>query len=80
MWLITDTLGNIIIKGTNLDFGAIEAVHSHRAEIYGVLSVFLFLNEYCEFYSLEQRPPITYYCDNLEVVKNFNTVRKRKRV
>ena len=42
----------------NPDFGNINQIHSHRAEIYGALSVFLFLHEYCNFYKIQLQSPI----------------------
>ena len=72
MWLITDTLRNVIIEGTNPNFGSIDTIHSHRAEKYGVLSVLLFINKYCKNYLIEHRSSIKYYNDNLELVKTIS--------
>lgn len=63
---------NVIIEGTNPDFDSIDFIHSHRVEIYGALSVLLFINEYCKYYLLEQRSSIKYYCDNLELVNKIS--------
>ena len=70
--LIIDTLGNIIIEGINPYFGSIDCVYSQRVEMYGVLSVLLFINEYCKYYLLEQISSIKYYHDNLEVVNKIS--------
>ena len=45
-WIIDDMAGKTLVSGTNPDFGNIQHIHSHRAEIYGVLSAFIFLHEY----------------------------------
>ena len=68
-WIIADMLGHILISGTNPDFGHIDQIHSHRAEIYGVLSVFIFLQEYSKYYMIPFQFKVEYYCDNLEVVQ-----------
>ena len=52
-WIVADISGNELIFGTNPDFGNIDQIHSHRAEIYRVLSVFLIIQEYCNFYMLK---------------------------
>ena len=57
-WVIVNAEGNEIITGFNPDFGDITQINSHRAEIYGALSVFLFLQEYCNFYRITLQSPI----------------------
>ena len=42
-WIIADMLGKTLISGTNPDFGHINQIHSHRTDIYDVLSVFIFI-------------------------------------
>ena len=49
VWIIVDITGKTLISGTNLDFGNIQHIHSRRAEIYGVPSVFTFLHEYSKY-------------------------------
>ena len=44
-WIIADMMGNTFISGTNPDFGHITQIYSHRAEIYGALSVLTFIKE-----------------------------------
>ena len=68
VWLITDTKENTNIEGTNPEFGNIESIHSHQAEIYGVLWILLFLDKYETYFMLEVCSKVDYYCDNLEVV------------
>ena len=45
-WIIATETGIEILSGFNPDFGMIEHIHSHRAELFGVLTVFLLLQEY----------------------------------
>ena len=52
-WIISDSKGITIIEGTRQDFGCIITIHSCRAEIYGVLSVFIFLKAYCAYYMIQ---------------------------
>ena len=42
-WIISDLSGNELLLGTNPDFGNITQIHSRRVEIYGLFSVFLFI-------------------------------------
>ena len=51
-WLIADVEGREILSKFNPDFGDITQINSHHAEIYGALSVFMFLHEYCKFYNM----------------------------
>ena len=48
-WIIAGISGNELIYGTNHDSGNIVQIHSQRAEIYGILSDFFFIQEYCDF-------------------------------
>ena len=64
-WIITDMAGENLVSGTNPDFRNIQHIHSHRAEIYGVLSVFTFLQEYSKYYMLTFKSTIKYYYDTL---------------
>ena len=73
-WIIADMLGHILISGTNPDFGHIDQIHSHRAEIYGVLSVFIFIQKHSKYYILSFQSKVAYYCDNLEVINKINTL------
>ena len=66
--------GKTLGSGINPDFGNIQHIHYHRAEIYGVLSVFTFLQEYSKYYMLTFKSKIEYYCDNIEVVHKINTL------
>ena len=45
-------------------------MHSHRAEIFGVLSVLTFLKEYCIYFLIELNSPVKYYCDKILVNSN----------
>ena len=47
-WVITDSKDNIIVEGHNPDFVNIKRIHSHRSDIFGVLSIFVFVNKYCK--------------------------------
>ena len=73
-WIIADMLGKTFISGTNPDFGHIDQIHSHRAEIYGVLSVFIFIQKHSKYYILSFQSKGAYYCDNLEVINKINTL------
>ena len=72
--IIVDMMGKTFISGTNSDFGHIIQIHSHRAEIYGVLSVLTFIQEYSKYCMLPFLSNVAYYCDNLEVVHKINTL------
>ena len=73
-WIIVDMMGKIIISDTNTDFGHITQIHSHQSEIYGVFSIFLFIQEYSKYYMIPFLSKVTYYYDNLEVVHKINTL------
>ena len=73
-WIIAGMPGKTLVSGTNQDFGNIQHIHSHRSEIYGVLSVFTFLQEYSKYYMLTFKSKIDYYCDNIEVVHKIKTL------
>ena len=72
--IIVDMAGKTLVLGTKPDFGIIQHIHSYRAEIYGVLSVFTFLQEYSKYYILTFKSKVEYYCDNIEVVHKINTL------
>ena len=57
-WIIADVEGRELLSGFNPDFGDITQINSHHAEIYGALSVFMFLHEYCIFYNMNLQSPI----------------------
>ena len=71
-WLIANMNGETFIEGTNPDFGHISQIHSHRAEIYGVLSVFIFIKAYSNYFMLPFLSAIEYHGDNLEIVHKIN--------
>ena len=73
-WIIANMKGNTFVTGTNPDFGHISQIHSHRAEIYSVLSVLTFIKEYSNYFMIPFLSEIAYYCDNLEVVHKINTL------
>ena len=73
-WLIVDAEGSKLLTGFNPDFGDINQINSHRAEIYRALSVFLFLHKYCKFYRLQLQSLIEYICDNKEVVQELSHI------
>ena len=68
VWIIADIMGKTFISDTNPDFGHITQIHSHRAKIYGVLSVLAFIKEYSNYLMLPFLSTVAYYCDNLEAV------------
>ena len=63
--IIADITGKTLVSGTNPDFGNIQHIHSHRAEIYEVLSIFTFLHEYSKYYVIPFKSTIEYYSDNI---------------
>ena len=71
-WIIADILGHALISGTNPNFGHVNQIHSHRAEIYGVLSVFIFIQKYSKYYMIPFQTKVEYCCDNLEVIHKIN--------
>ena len=73
-WIIAAMAGKTLVSGTNPDFGNIQHIHSHRAEIYGLLSVFTFPHEYSKYYILPFKSTIEYYCVNIEIVNKINTL------
>ena len=73
-WILADMMGKTFISGTNPEFGHITQIHSHQAEIYGVLSVLTFIKEYSNYLMLPFLSTVAYYCDNLEVVHKINTL------
>ena len=78
-WIIADVEGRKLLSRFNLDFGDITQINSHRAEIYGALSVFVFLHEYCQFYTMNLQSPIKYCCNNKEVVMKLSNITERCR-
>ena len=78
-WIIANAEGSEIITGFYPEFGDITQINSHRAKIYGALSVFLFLQEYCNFYRITLQSPIEYFCDNKEVVKKLLDITESNR-
>ena len=76
-WIIANMQVNTFIAGTNPDFGHISQIHSHRPEIYGVLSVLTFIKEYSNYFMLPFLSEILYYCDIIEVVHKINTLATR---
>ena len=49
-WVFTNDKGNILAEGHNPDSGIITEIHSRRAELFGLLAAFIFLEEYCRYY------------------------------
>ena len=73
-WVFTNSKGTILIEGHNPDFGTIKEIHSHRAEVFGLLAALLFLDEYCRYYFIQCYYQIHYYCNNLEVVNKIKAI------
>ena len=78
-WIIADVEGRELLYEFNPEFGDITQINSPRAEIYGSLLVFMFLNEYCKFYKMDLQSPIKYYCDNKDVVTKLSNITERNR-
>ena len=49
-------------------------MHSYRAEVFEILTAFLFFDEYCQYYMLTNHSKVTYYEDNLEVVTKLKDI------
>ena len=77
-WLFTNNKGNILIEGRNLDFGIITKIHSHRAEIFGLFSAPIFLDEYCRYFFIKFKSTFQYHCDNLEVFNKVKAIQSEK--
>ena len=71
--------GRELLSRFNLNFGDITQINSHRDEIYGALSVFVFLHEYFQFYKMNLQSSIKYYCDNKENVTKLSNITERSR-
>ena len=56
------------MSGFNPDFGMIEYIYSHCAELFGVLTIFLFLQDYYTYIFIKLTYLIEFYCDNEEVI------------
>ena len=67
-WIIANEKGMEKMSGFNPGFGMIEHIHSHGVELFGVLTVFLFLQECCMYYLTSLKSSTTFYCENVEVV------------
>ena len=75
-WAIIDAKETPLTKDRNPDFRNITTMHSHRAEVFGLLAAFTFLDEYCRFYCLSLKSEVWYYCDNQEVINKLIELRE----
>ena len=73
-WIITSTVGKIIVHEENPDLGSMKHMNSYRSEAYAVLSVFVFLSEYSKYFSLQFNNRCILYCDNKEIVKKVQKI------
>ena len=69
-----------LAEGYNTDFGKDSDIHSHRSEIYSILTALLFLNSYKKHYSVEITNPIKFYIDNLEIVNKLKQIKENPNV
>ena len=76
-WLISTTTGKLIAHGGNPIFGNKDSMHSDRSEIYAILALFVFLNDYCNYYQITNESVNILYCDNEEVVKKLKVIIKK---
>lgn len=76
VWIIVDSQGNRLIKGSNPDFGSINQMNSRWSEILGVLSALLLLNEYFSYFMLSFSSNIIYFCDKMEVVSKLKQIQE----
>ena len=74
----TNNKGNILIEGHNPNFGNITELYYHRAEIFGLFSALIFLEEHCRYYFIQFESTIQYHCDNLEVVNKVKYIQSEK--
>ena len=70
-WVIATKDGTIIVRGSNLDYGQIENIHSYRSEVYASLASQLFLKTYAEYFKINIDSKITSYCDNKAYVERL---------
>ena len=49
-WIIADSQDNCLVKGSNLEFGSMNMINSNRSELFRILTVLLFFDEYCRFF------------------------------
>ena len=77
-WIFTYNKETILIEGHNPDIGIITEIHSHQAEIFGLLSALIFLEEYCRYYFIKFESTIQYHCDNLEVFNKVKVLQSEK--
>ena len=78
-WIIHSS-NIILVEGYNPDFGKDSDIHSHRSEIYSILTVLLFLDTYIKYYSIEISNPIKCYIDNLEGVNRLRHIKETPNV
>ena len=78
-WVIADEQGTPLTKDNNPDFGNTTTMYSHRAEIFGLLAAFTFLDEYCRFFGLSLNSEVRYCCDNQKVINKLIELRKNNK-
>ena len=76
-WVITDRKRIILVEVHNPNFGNIKRINSHRSEIFGVLSNFVFVNEYCKYFQLKLNSEVKYYGDNLAVINKTLDIKQQ---
>ena len=54
-------------------------MHSHRSEVYAIVSLFTIIREYCIFYQVEYTNKTIVFCNNKEVVTKMNNIIKNKK-
>ena len=74
-WVISAPNGRLLAHGTNLDFGCMSNMYSHRSEAYAILSVLLFLHEYSKYFSLPIINKFTICYENKEIVTKVENIR-----
>ena len=80
VWIIVDSQGNRLIKGSNPDFSSINQMNSRWSEILGVLSALLLLNEYFSYFMLSFSSNIIHFCDKMEVVSKLKKYKKTQNI
>ena len=76
-WLISTTTGKLTTHGGKPTFGDKDSMYSHRSEIYAALAIFIFLDEYCNYYQITNDSVNILYCDNEVVVKKLKVILKK---
>ena len=72
-WILENEHGDLLAEGMGPVHGAINTMTSHRAELYGLTSLTLYILHLCIYHDISPtRVKMTVHCDNSECVQKFN--------